>query len=41
MKSGMKGEQWRKTAGEVISNDIEQKVYDLMRKSSTVEVQKW
>jgi hypothetical protein len=41
MKSDMNTQQWRKTAGDIIANDIEQKVYDLMKRGSMVEAKRW
>lgn len=41
MKSDMNTSQWRKTAGEIIANDVEQRVYDSMKRSTTIEAKRW
>lgn len=41
MKEELTKPHWRKVAGEILTNDLEHKVEELLRQSSSLEVGKW
>ena len=41
MKSDMNSNQWKKTAGDIIANDIEERIYDIIKRSSKIEPRRW
>lgn len=41
MKSDMNSNRWKKTAGDIIANDIEERIYDTIKRSSMIEPRRW
>jgi hypothetical protein len=41
MKEEISKPNWRKTAGDIISNNLESTVEDLVKKSATLNIGKW
>jgi len=41
MKEEIKGDNWRKTAGEIIATEMESKIKSVVKESSQINVGKW